>query len=74
MDMKLNMSKNFKPIEAAIKKAGSQAALAKQIGVSQGFVNHMLLMRNRVPARLCIPIEQATGVSRHELRPDIYPR
>lgn len=28
----------------------------------------------RVPAEYVLKIEAATGVSRHDLRPDIYPR
>lgn len=63
----------FEPIMRAVSEAGSQQRLAEAIGVTQGFISQMLSGAKRVPASLCLPIERATGVSRHELRPDIYP-
>lgn len=29
---------------------------------------------NRLPAERVLEVERATGISRHELRPDLYPR
>lgn len=31
------------------------------------------LSANKIPAERVLAIEKATGISRHELRPDIYP-
>jgi DNA-binding transcriptional regulator YdaS (Cro superfamily) len=54
---------------------GNQTALAAAVGVTQPSVNHMLRSGRRVPAEWCLKIERATGgaVSRHDLRPDLYP-
>lgn len=52
----------------------NQSELARICGVSQptvwGWVNKG---RGMIPAEYVIAVENATGVSRHALRPDIYP-
>lgn len=58
-------------IERAVKKAGGQQALADICGVKYQAVQKWI--NNGVPAERVLMIETATGVSRHELRPDIYP-
>lgn len=58
-------------LKRAIEVAGSQSALAAAVGKTQGHVTKWL-QRQRVPAEVVLPIERATGVSRHELRPDIF--
>jgi TorA maturation chaperone TorD len=60
-------------LERAIAAAGGQSALARLIGKSQGHVWHWLKVAKRVPAEAVLAIETATGVPRHELRPDVYP-
>jgi len=60
------------PISKAAEKAGGQAALAKLLGISSQAVNRMCTT-GRVPAERVLAIEAATGVTRHELRPDLYP-
>lgn len=58
----------------AVGNAGSQTAFAQICGCTPGNI-HQLLKRKRVlPAEYVRKAEQATGVSRHDLRPDIYPR
>lgn len=57
----------------AIDKAGSQAELARVCAVSSTAVWKWVRTAKRVPAEYALAIESATGVSRHELRPDIYP-
>ncbi len=52
----------------AIDKAGGVAELARKIGIAQPSVSHW----NRVPAQRVIAVEAATGISRRELRPDLY--
>lgn len=62
--------------EALIKacsNVGGQTALAKRIGKTQGHISKWI-ERGRVPAECVLSIEAATGVSRHDLRPDLYPR
>jgi DNA-binding transcriptional regulator YdaS (Cro superfamily) len=53
--------------------AGGQSALARAIGCSPQAVQRMCAT-GRVPAERVLPIEAASGVSRHELRPDLYPK
>lgn len=62
-------------LERAITFAGSQAALAKSLGVKPQYVWNWLNRDGKVPAEQVIPIEVATEgkVTRHELRPDLYP-
>jgi DNA-binding transcriptional regulator YdaS (Cro superfamily) len=59
------------PLDTAIAQAGSGAALAKAVGVSSMAVSHWKV--RGVPARQVLLIETVTGVSRHDLRPDLYP-
>lgn len=63
-----------KAILKACKAAGGQTALARRLNLgSQGTVSSWIL-RGRLPAERVLEVEAATGVSRHELRPDLYPR
>ena len=60
-------------ITSAIEKCGTgQAGLAGQLGVSPQAVNQWVRGVRPVPPRLAIAIEAATGVSRHDLRPDVF--
>ena len=52
----------------AIDKAGGVAELARKIGIAQPSVSNW----SRVPAQRVIAVEAATGISRRELRPDLY--
>lgn len=54
---------------------GGQSAIARAVGVKQPSVHRILHEGKSVPAKWCIPIERATRgkVTRHELRPDLYP-
>lgn len=64
----------FEALQAAVDKAGSQAEIARIAGVSTTAVWKWVQSSKRVPAEFVLKIEAATGVSRHDLRPDIYPR
>ncbi|MET3312177.1 TorA maturation chaperone TorD [Bradyrhizobium japonicum] len=55
-------------LERAIDAAGGVAGLARKIGISQPSVSNW----NQVPAQRVIAVEAATGVSRKDLRPDLY--
>ena len=63
------------PLERAVLAVGSQAALAKAIGVKPQHVWNWLNRDSRVPAEQVLAIERATAgsVKRNELRPDLYP-
>ena len=53
----------------AIEAAGGSSRLAGKIGVSKQAVCQW----GEVPPLRVLAVEQATGVPRHELRPDLYP-
>jgi len=55
-------------LEEAIRVAGGVGALAKKLGISQPSVSNW----SRVPAERVLSVEEATGVSRVTLRPDLY--
>lgn len=65
---------NTETINQAIRKAGGLQALAMRCGVSYQAVQAWRA-RGQVPATHVLKIEEATRgkVSRHQLRPDIYP-
>lgn len=58
-------------LEKAIQVAGSAKALAKTLNLSPMAISHWRV--RGIPSRHVIAIEAATGVSRQELRPDLYP-
>ncbi len=60
-------------LKTAVLKSGSQSAFARLCGVSQTAVWKWLQSAKRLPAEHVLKVEQATGVSKHLLRPDIYP-
>jgi DNA-binding transcriptional regulator YdaS (Cro superfamily) len=62
------------PFAFAVRKVGSQVAFGRLIGKSQSVVNDWLRLGHPLPAEHVLAVEAATGISRHDLRPDIYPR
>lgn len=58
----------------AVDAAGSQAKLAKLLGVAQPSVWRWVRCGKALPAEHVLKVEQAYGISRHDLRPDLYPR
>ena len=62
----------MKALHRAIKTAGSMRELGLLIGCTTGQIS-MWKHRGNVPPQYVLPIEKATGVSRHLLRPDLYP-
>jgi len=58
-------------LEAIIAEVGAYR-LAKMVGVKHPTI-HSWRKFGRVPAARVLAVEAATGVSRHDLRPDIYP-
>lgn len=53
----------------------SQVAVARAVGVTPQAVSDVLRRNKRVPAEWCLALEGATqgAITRHELRPDLYP-
>lgn len=61
-------------LSAAIKAAGNQRRLAKMIGTWPQTINRWIKRyESVVPAEYVKPIFIATGVTPHELRPDLHP-
>ncbi len=64
----------MKALEKAIDNAGSATELAKKLGVSSMAISHWKKRyKGVVPQSHVIAIYEATGVTPHELRPDLYP-
>lgn len=75
------------PLMRAVEAAGTQTALADAVNayirfhdlkiplIRQAHIWSWLNRTGRVPAEYVIPVEKAVGgrVTRHDLRPDIYP-
>ena len=59
-------------IEKVISIYGSQAEASRKLGISSALLNHWVRGRFAIPANRCIEIEKKTGVSRAELRPDLF--
>ena len=61
-------------LKRACELAGGQKPLADRIGTTQSQVWYWLERSKKgVPAEFVLPIERETGVSRTELRPDLWP-
>ena len=62
-------------LQLALEKAGSQVRLAEVCGVTQPTVWGWTNKGNkRVPGEYVLTIERELGLSRHDIRPDLYPR
>jgi len=59
------------PVDLAAEILGTKAALARAMGVSQQHVQKW--RKTRVPAERVLTFERVTGISRSQIRPDIYP-
>ena len=61
-------------LKRACETAGGQKPLAERIGTTQSQVWYWLERSKKgVPAEFVLLIEKETGVSRSELRPDLWP-
>jgi DNA-binding transcriptional regulator YdaS (Cro superfamily) len=61
-------------LKRACELAGGQKPLADRIGTTQSQVWYWLSRSKKgVPAEFVLSIEKETGVSRFELRPDLWP-
>src|SRR3990172_4987480 len=55
-------------LQEAIRAAGGISELARRIGISQPSVSNW----DRIPAERVLAVEEATGVGRTVLRPDLF--
>ena len=58
--------------QVAIDKAGGRTAVAKMFGITPEAVRQWTLEDRRIPAEYILKLEEASGVSRYDLRPDVY--
>ncbi|MBS7818678.1 hypothetical protein B9T11_07960 [Wohlfahrtiimonas chitiniclastica] len=57
----------------AIDRAGGQTALARKLGIKQGHIGSWVhRFKKAPPAEYVLKIESITGISRHDLRPDVF--
>lgn len=59
-------------VDRVIAALGGLTKAASALGIDNPSVVANWRTRGRVPAERAIDIEMATGISRHELRPDIF--
>ena len=69
MDLELTRA----AINRAVKAVGNQTRLVHALGLSGQPNVTKWLKRGLMPAKWVLKTEALTGVSRHDLRPDIYP-
>jgi DNA-binding transcriptional regulator YdaS (Cro superfamily) len=69
------MNIGIEALQRAITILGSQAKAAEAIGTTQQEISYRLRHGGKVKPEWCLPIETATDgkVTRHQLRPDLYP-
>lgn len=65
----LTMSDSNEALKRAIKAAGGLSELAAPLGITAQAVSQW----EEVPPLRVLAVERVSGVSRHELRPDLYP-
>jgi DNA-binding transcriptional regulator YdaS (Cro superfamily) len=71
LEYKVLMNKT--PLHVAVEFAGGQSALARMIGVRQGYI-WKWLQSGRTSPKYCLAIERVTfgKVTRYQLRPDVF--
>lgn len=60
------------PVEKAIDALGGLTKAAAALAIDNPSVVANWRARRRVPAERVLEVESLTGISRHELRPDIF--
>ena len=64
------MKPRKRALKRAIAAAGGLEALADPLGITAQAISQW----QEVPPLRVLAVERITGVSRHELRPDLYPK
>lgn len=58
-------------IQKVIKHFRTQRLLADELGITQAAVGKWKT-QNKIPAERCLKLQQLTGISVHEMRPDVF--
>ena len=66
----MSMSDKTEALKRAIEAVGGLAGLAGPLGVTPQAISQW----DEVPPLRVIAVERVSGISRHDLRPDLYPR
>lgn len=61
------------PLARAVRSVGSQSAFGRLLGKRQSVIYSWLKRGTALPSKYVLTVEAATGISRHELAPDVYP-
>jgi DNA-binding transcriptional regulator YdaS (Cro superfamily) len=61
---------NTTPTQQAIQQAGGTVALARALGTPHYNVSKWA--KAQIPPRYVLDVERLSGVSRHQLRPDVF--
>lgn len=64
----------FESFANAVDRAGSQSEFERLTGARQQSVSNWLRKRKLLPGEFVLTTERELGISRHDLRPDLYPR
>lgn len=67
--LELGMDDKSDALKRAVEKVGGQAEFARLIGITAQAVSQW----DEVPPLRVLAVERISGVSRQELRPDLYP-
>ncbi|RSU63366.1 hypothetical protein DAH55_03910 [Sphingomonas koreensis] len=63
----------YEALKLVVEAYGSQEATAETFGVAQSTVSRWLTQSKQLPVEYVLQAEADTQISRHWLRPDIYP-
>ena len=64
----MSKSPTRKAVDEAIRASGSLKKVAERLGISSQAISQW----EKVPPRHVLALEAMSGVSRHDLRPDVY--
>lgn len=68
-----NAPTRYQALLACRDKAGSVSKMGRDLGIPQSTMSRIINSAKQLPAEYVIAAERLYGVSRHFLRPDIYP-
>lgn len=66
------MDTHLTPVERVIEVLGGPSKAAEVLGLSGPSVVSNWRARGKVPPERVLEVERVTGISRHELRPDVF--